>query len=177
MNTVTDTSPIRYNGSYTMTPGSQNKDHRATSTMTTMPAAIKHPHDNSAASFTQEFPQRMSNPEQKFQAFSTSLLKNKGLLVPTRLALKRQRASLKAPTMTFEPDRSDILQMELGNPDELLLHSNPDDEEHTTLVSQNTHLLSGQNGMQSTSYRSSPLRGDTPHTAPTDISLLYRYVK
>jgi hypothetical protein len=177
MTTITDTSPLRHTRSYTITPKFRIRGDLATSTVTTMAPAMKNPHENSAASSNQDFPRRIQNPEQRFQTFSTSLLKNKGLLVPTRLALKRQRASLKAPSTKFEPVHSDILQMELGNPEELLLHNDRDDEDHTSMVTRGTHLLPEQNRMQSTSNQTSTVRGDTPHTAPTDISLLYRYVK
>ncbi|CAF0895140.1 unnamed protein product [Rotaria sordida] len=175
MTTVTDTSNLHHNRNNVKTPTSQIIGDLKTSTKTTMPYNIKDSHHNSLVSFAQDFSQSIPNPKNNFQKFSTSLLKNKALLVPTRLALKRQRASLKPPTLKYEPVRSDTLQMELGNPEELTLHSDQDEDEHTTaMISQYMQLPKEQNRMQSTSNQSSPLREDTPHTGPTDIALLYR---
>lgn len=176
MNTIRGTSPIRYKQNHPLTPVSRMVGDMRSSTMTTIPAVIKQPHDNSLISFEQNLPQHVPNPEERFEKFTTSLLKNKTLLVPRRLALKRQRATLESPTRKLDPIYTDTLQMELGNPDELILHTDADDDELTTMISQNVHISPTQNRMQSTSNHTSPLRGDTPHTLPTDISLLYRYV-
>ncbi|CAF2439667.1 unnamed protein product [Rotaria sp. Silwood2] len=175
MTAVADTSYLQHNQSNVKTPTSQAIGDLATSTKATMPFNIPESHHNSLVSFAQDLSQRIPNPKDNFQKFSTSLLKNKVLLVPTRLALKRQRASLKPPSLKHEPVFSDKLQMELGNAEELTLHSDHDEDEHsTTMISQHIQLSRERNRMQSTSNQSSPLRGDTPHTVPTDISLLYR---
>jgi hypothetical protein len=167
----------RYNRSYVLTPSSRVNGDMAPSVVTTIPQTLKRPHDNSLVSLTQDLPYRTSNPERNFQTFSASSLKNKTLLVPTRLALKRQRATFRGPTMQFEPIQTDALQMELGNAEELTIHNDQDDDdEHNIITTPIIHLSPEQNRMQSTSNHTSPLRGDTPHTAPTDISLLYRYV-
>jgi hypothetical protein len=177
MNTITDTSPLYITRNHSRTPVSRIIGDMATPTVTAMSSFIKRPHDNSVSSVEQNFPHRISNPQEQFENFSKSLLKNKALLVPTRLALKRQRASLIAPTKKVEPIYSDALQMELGNPEEFTLHSDQGDDELDTMISQNIHLSSEQNRMQSRSNHTSPLRGGTSHTVPTDISLMYRYVK
>ncbi|CAF3433769.1 unnamed protein product [Rotaria sp. Silwood1] len=175
MTTVTDTPYLHHNRSNVKTPTSQAIGDLTTSTKATMPFNIKDSHHNSLVSFTQNLSQRIPNPKDNFQKFSTSLLKNKVLLVPTRLALKRQRASLKPPTLKCEPVYSETLQMELGNPEELTSHSDHDEDEQTaTTISQHMHLSREHNRMRSTSNQSSPLRGDTPHTVPADIALLYR---
>lgn len=175
--TITDTSLIHStNRNYPLTPTSRMAGDMASSTITTIPAVIKHPHENSLISFEQNLPQQIPNADENFEKFTTTLLRNKTLIVPRRLALKRQRASLKSPTRKLDPIYTNTLQMELGNPDELTLHSDHDDDELTTMISQNIHLSPVQNRIQSNSNHTSPLRGDTPHTLPTDISLLYRYV-
>jgi len=177
MSTMADTSFSRYNRSRLLSPASRMVGDMATSTETIIPAILKRPHNNSAMSFEQKLPQHTPNAEENFEKFSTSLLKNKTLLVPRRLALKRQQTSFKPPKKNLEPVYSDTLQMELGNPEEFTIHNDRDDDEPNTIITQNTHLSPEQNRTQSTSNNTSLLRGDTPHTAPTDISLLYRYAK
>ena len=75
----------------------------AKSTMTTMTPIIKHAHENSLVSLAHDFAHRGTKRDENYQAFSASLLKNKSLLVPTRLALKRQRAALKDRSLQYEP--------------------------------------------------------------------------
>jgi hypothetical protein len=175
---MTETPFLRYNQSCLLSPASRMVGDMVTSSETTMPAVLKHPHDNSVMSFEHKLPYYTLNAEENFSKFSTSLLKNKTLLVPRRLALKRQQPSLKSSTKKLQPVYSDTLQMELGNPEESTVHNNRDDDEFNTTITQNIHLSSEQNRLKSTSNNtSSLLRGDTPHTAPTDISLLYRYAK
>ena len=176
MNTMAETSSLRFNRSYSQSPASRLVGDMVASTVNTMPPVIRYPHMNSAITMEQNLPYRTSNPEEDFQKFSTKLLRNKTLLVPTRLALKRQRASFKSPNKRLEPMYSDTLQMELGNPEELSLRSDLDEDESKILITQNTRLSFEQNRMQSISNPSGPLREDTPHTLPTDISLLYRYL-
>ncbi|CAF3662217.1 unnamed protein product [Rotaria socialis] len=174
MTTKAGTSQLLNDKDHGKISTSQVIDDMAGSTLVNMPAGMKDGHPNSLVSFPQDAAQRMRNPKEDFLKFSTSLLKNKGLLVPTRLALRRQRASLKPSAMNYEPIRSDTLQMELGNPEESILHSDRVDVEHNPIVSHTLHLSREKFRMQSSSNQSSPLRGDTPHTVPTDIGLLYR---
>ena len=109
-------------------------------------------------SVAQEHPLvNISALNKQYRQNPTPLLKNRNLLVAARLALRRQRAALRGPTIQHEPIRSETLQMELGNPDEALL-------EHSRDVTI-TPLLSN---------RSSPFRQDSPQTVPTDISLMFR---
>jgi hypothetical protein len=133
----------------------------ARSNMTAMTSIVKHTHENSLVTLAQDFASRTSNRSENHQAFSLSLLKNKSLLVPTRLALKRQRAALKDRSLQYEPIQSDVFQIELGNPDEVLTQKSEDDRH-----SSDYHRIKST---------SSPSREDTPRTLPTDISLMYRY--
>lgn len=116
-------------------------------TVTTLAPDMKRTHDNSVASSTQDLTRRGPVAEPKPPKISTTSLREKGLLVPARLALKRQRAVLKPPTMKIEPDNHDAYQVELGRMDEL-----------------------------ESPQRPNTFRGGTPHTAATDISVVYRYV-
>lgn len=157
---------------------SASQDHRApssrldgdptVSTLTSMPTALKHPHANSI-DFSE---QPTLNAVENFEKFSSCLLKNKNLLVPTRLALKRQRAGFKPPSrqILIEHVNSNTLQMELGNPDEgrTPIDYESDDGANTLITHTDTIGLPSRSNQSSTSR-------DTPHTAPTDISLLYRY--
>jgi hypothetical protein len=158
--------PSHYLRSRTVTPRSKIISALATSTMTTMAPAVKHAHDTSLVTLAQDFAHQISKHEEKYEKFSASFLKNKSLLVPTRLALKRQRAALKAPSLQYEPIQSETYQIELGNPDDIVTQ----DDYHRTISAE-------ENRIKSTSTRLSPLRGDTPHTLPTDISLMYKYVE
>jgi len=127
------------------------------STTPTRISIVKHAHDTSLVSLAHNFAAGFSKRQENYQKFSASLLKNKSLLVPTRLALKRQRAALKSPTLQYEPIRSETFQIELGNSDDTTIRSSP--EPHR---------------IKSTSNYISLLREDTPHTLPKDISLMYR---
>lgn len=171
MNTITDTLRSRYNQSQPIAPPpTQFAGYLTESSETTIPAVTKHPHNNSVILVEPNFPRRMLKPTEDFEKFSKSLMRNKTLLVPTRLALKRQRASFKPRIKKVEPIYSNTLQMELGNPEEVTSHIDRESDEGTIIVSE-------QNQTQGTSNNTNSLRGDTPHTLPTDISLLYRYVK
>jgi hypothetical protein len=134
-------------------------------------------HDNSVASIEHHLPpiQHVSNPKEDFEQFSNKLMKNKTLVVPRRLALKRQRAPLKPTAKKLAPLYTDSLQMELGNPEELALRSDHGEEDLKTMIS-NIHSSVDHNHSQSISNHSSPRRDETPHTVPADISLLYRYI-
>ena len=138
----------------------------AASTVTTMTPMIKQTHNTSLASLAHNFAHRVSNHQENYQRFSASLLKHKNLLVPTRLAIKRQQAALKYPSLQYEPMRSDGLQIELGTTDDELIRYN-----------QRTPPSPDYTQTKTTLYQSGPVREDTPHTLPTDISLMYRYVK
>lgn len=177
MTTVTDTSYLHNSRQHVMTPVSRAMGDLTTSTAANMTAAIKNPHFNSLVTFGQDMSHSLPNAEDNFQKFSTTLLKNKALLVPRRLALKRQRASLRPSLKQFEPISTDTLQLELGNPDDSPLHSERDYDERMTLTSHNMRYSREMNRMHSTSNHTTPLREDTPHTLPADISLMYRYVE
>lgn len=122
----------------------------------TMSSVMKHAHDNSLISLAHNFASRLSKREANYRKFSESLLKNKSLLVPTRLALKRQRAALKSPSLQYEPIRSAAYQIELGNSEEA---TSPSPE----------YIRA-----KSTTNSSSHGRDDTPQALPADISLMYR---
>lgn len=177
MNTITEVSSSRGNRSCSQTSASRIIRDMATSTVTTIPQALKQPHENSVTSFEQYPEQQHPSPnsQEDFEKFTRKLLKNKSLLVPRRLALKRQRASLRPSSKHLEPLYTDTLQMELGNPGECFSRNGQYDDDLKTTVSQNLRLSSEQCRTQSLSNLSSPVREDTPHTLPTDISLLYRY--
>jgi len=139
---VTEEFPSNFIRSPTeLTRSRMNRD----STTPTRTSIIKHVHDTSLVSLAYNFASRVSRRQESYEKFSASLLKNKSLLVPTRLALKRQRAAIKSPTLQYEPVRSETFQIELGNPGDI-----------------------------TTSNHINQLREDTPHTLPKDISLLYR---
>jgi hypothetical protein len=133
----------------------------------------KNVHDNSVASFAQDLPPRIQIPEQKLLKFSTTSLKDRALLVPTRLALKRQRPPIKPPTIKHESVNSDTFQIELGHLEESTTHRVQDYDKYHSLMSQNTPFYPEQ----STAFHPNSARVDTPYTAATDISLMYRYVK
>jgi hypothetical protein len=176
MNTIKDTSSLHHNRSHLQTSSYRFIGDTGTSTLTTMLPVITRPHDNSVISMEENLPHGPLNAEENFEKFSASLLKNKTLLVSRHLALKRQRASLKLPNRKLRPVYSDTLQMELGNPEGFLLNNDRNEGGMNTMLSQYIRLSPEQNRIQSTSNDTTPLRGDTPQTAPTDISLLYRYV-
>jgi hypothetical protein len=113
----------------------------------TRTSILKHVHDNSLITLAHNFAYQASKRQANYQKFSASLLKNKTLLVPTRLALKRQRAAFKSPTLQYEPIQSETFQIELGNSNNI-----PSSEDHR---------------IKSTSIH-------TNHTTPNDISLMYR---
>lgn len=176
MNSFLDTSFLRFNRNYLRKSASPNVGDMTESTNTTLSPAIKCQHDNSAASFEHNLPQRTLNPREDFQKFSTKLMKNKTSLVQRRLALKRQRTSLKPTIRKLAPIYTDKLQMELGNLEGFPSPCDQDEEDLRTMISQNIHSSIERSHPQSISNQSSPLRDDTPHTLPTDISLLYRYI-
>lgn len=179
MTTMGDTPNLHHGQDDTKTEMSHIIGDATGSTLVNLQNTGKNAHPNSLVSFLQDIPEHVSNPKQDVLKFSTSLLKNKALLVPTRLALRRQRPSVKASTVLSEPILSNTHQIELGNPEDLPSqndHRNTTNSELNTLGPQVLHLSREKFRMQSTSNQSSPLREDTPHTLPTDISLLYRYV-
>lgn len=176
MNTIAEISSSRCDRSYPQTPASKILRDMGASTVTTIPPVLKQPHDNSVNSFEQNPRQISSPPEENLDQFSKKLLKNKSLLVEARLALKRQRATLQPSARKFEPLYTDVVQMELGNPDEYLHSVSTDDEDVKAFIAQNLQPSPEQYRTQSISNQSSPVREETPHTLPADISLLYRYL-
>lgn len=122
----------------------------------TVASTLRHAHDTSLTSLAHHFAAQTSKRDENYRQFSASLLKNKSLLIPTRLALKRQRAALKSPSLQYEPLRSETFQIELGNSD------------------QGTSPTPEYIRAKSTTNSTSQIREDTPHTLPTDISLMYR---
>ncbi|CAF1116969.1 unnamed protein product [Rotaria sordida] len=138
-----------------------------TSTLTTMTPITKHVHNISLVTLAQNFAHRVSKRQENYQKFSASLLKNKTLLVPTRLALKRQRAAFRSPLLQYEPVRSERFQIELGNLDNTIIQNHRDDTRPTTTPEDD-------NRIRSTSNQTNSLREDTPHILPTDISLMYK---
>jgi hypothetical protein len=117
----------------------------------------KHAHETSLVSFGHHPPSRRSKRPETFQKFSASLLKNKTLLVPTRLALRRQRAALKSPSLQHEPIQSETFQIVLGNP--------TDQDERTSPEYRQ---------IKSASNSTSQHKEDLSHPLPTDISLMYK---
>ena len=153
MSTATETQLYRFHTDQTPSIGDP-----PTSMITPIlnPATAVHP--SSLASITQEHRlANVSSLNKQYRQNPTPVLKNRNLLVAARLALRRQRAALRGPTLHHEPVRSETLQMELGNPDEVLLEHNRD----TTLS-------------PSLSNRTSPFRQESPQTIPADISLMFR---
>ncbi|CAF1362064.1 unnamed protein product [Adineta steineri] len=126
-------------------------------TVQTILPDMKHTHYNSIESPIYRFPRHLLQYEEKV---STVTLKDKGLLVPARLALKRQRGSLKPATMKTEAIDSSAFQIELGHTEDFDLQNSEDFDKH--------------HAMQSTPFHPNSVRGDTPHTQATDISVMYR---
>lgn len=83
-------------------------------TIKTITPAIKTTHDHSISSSLNDFAHHATTNEPKLRKISTTSLKDKGLLVPARLALKRQRPVLKPPVIKPESEDSDGFQIELG---------------------------------------------------------------
>jgi hypothetical protein len=150
---MTESIPSNYNRSRLETPRSRIIGNITTPTMVSV---MKHAHDTSLVSLAHNFASELLKRQENDQGFSASLLKNKSLLVPTRLALKRQRAAIKSPTLQHEPIQSETFQIELGNPDENI--ATPTEFNH----------------IKSTSNYINQLREEIPQTVPTDISLMYR---
>ncbi|CAF1162348.1 unnamed protein product [Rotaria sp. Silwood1] len=167
MTDVTQPLPSRYTRSRTATAKVKVINDLAASTVTTITPMVKRAHDISLVTLAQDFAYRVSKRQENYQKFSASLLKNKSLLVPTRLALKRQRAAFKGPSLQYEPIRSEKFQIELGSLNDERGQSNRIDTRQTTTPEDD-------NRIKSTSNQTSSLREGTPHTIPTDISLMYR---
>lgn len=91
------------------------RESAATSRVTSV---LRHAHDTSLISLAQNFASQTTKRENAYGNLSSSLLKNKNLLVPTRLALKRQRAAMRSPLLQYEPIQSETYQIELGNTNE-----------------------------------------------------------
>jgi len=93
-------------------------NRRQSATTSRVTSVLKHPHDISLISLANNFVSQTSKRTTDYERLSSSLLKNKNLLVPTRLALKRQRAAICSPLLQYEPIRSETFQIELGNTNE-----------------------------------------------------------
>ena len=181
MITVLDPLTLRYHTNQLQLPRSRLTEERTSPTCTTMPSALRRPHAASLISTAFDVPSPRSDPEKNYQLFSKSLLKNKSLLVPRRLALKRQRGPLKGPVKAYGPVKLDLLQMELGNPEEYLLQwdsyddeQDDEDDEQIRKVSPRLNVSPEKKQNELSSQYSSPLRVTTPHTAPADISMLFK---
>ena len=173
MITITEPSALRYHSPNTRLPKSRMTDARTATTVTTLPSELRHPHPSSLVSTPSDYLQRPIQPAENYHLFSRTMLKNKSLLVPTRLALKRQRASIKAPLRALESVESQSFQMELGNPDELLIHWNSQQDEPTEEDPPAGFSPEHQTFQNSSHFRG-PLRVNTPYNAPADIALLYK---
>jgi hypothetical protein len=116
---------------------------------------MQHAHVTSSASTAREQIYTIS-PEhhERYRILSTAPLNNRNLLVPTRLALKRQRATMKGLSLHNQSTRSAIFQMELGhNQDVEGQYDSPD------------RFLSRQ---------TTSINGKTNGSSPTNITLAYR---
>ncbi|CAF2585624.1 unnamed protein product [Rotaria sp. Silwood2] len=164
---VPESLPSRYIRGRTATAKVKVIHELAGSTLTTMTPITKRAHNISLVTLAQDFAHRVSKRQENYQKFSSSLLKNKSLLVPTRLAIKRQRAAFKGPSLQYEPVRSEKFQMELGSLVDTTEQIYRGDTRQTTTPEED-------NRIKSTSIPTSSLREDTPHTNPADISLMYR---
>lgn len=170
MTGVTETSPSKYARSRTTTARIKSSNDLTVPTRTSMTPATKHAHDTSLVTLAQEFAFRVSKRQENYQKFSETLLKNKSLLVQRRLAIKRQRSGLRGPLLNYEPIRSEKYQIELGNSTDVTTNAG------RTRIESRPTTSPEDNITQTTSNHSSALREDTSQQAPTDISLMYRYV-
>ena len=128
------------------------------SLMTPLLKPLTQIHPSSLASITQEQPYvNIPLLSQQHRPNPTPFVKNRNLLVAARLALRRQRAALKGPTLQYEPTRSDTLQMELASRDETFI-----DQHRDVLIS------------SSLSNHTIPFRQESPQTVPADVSLMFR---
>lgn len=172
MITISEPAALRFHSQTNLLPKSRMTDERTPTTMTTMPSDLRRPHAPSLISTSTDYRSRSNHPGDNYYSFTRSTLKNKSFLVPTRLALKRQRASLKDPLRPIEPIQPHSLQMELGNPDDILIRWSPPSQ--TTDHEIQTEFSAEQNHLQHSSHFPGPLRMNTPYNAPADIALLLK---
>ena len=172
MLTISEPAMLRFHSQTNLLPKSRLTDERTATTMTTLPSELRRPHAPSLVSMSTESPRQPNRPGDNFYSFTLSTLKNKSFLVPTRLALKRQRASLKDPVRAFVPLQSESLQLELGNPDDFLIRWSPPSQ--TEEDEMRLEFSPEQQRLQHSSQCPGPLRMNTPFNAPADISLLYK---
>ncbi|CAF0791762.1 unnamed protein product [Adineta ricciae] len=123
----------------------------------TIVPAVKNTHDNSTSSSLNDFAHHTTTNEPKLRKISTTSLKDKGLLVPARLALKRQRPMLKLPVTKPELDDSDGFQIELGRTEDF----EPENSQE-------------RKRLQTTPHNLNSARECTPYTIATDISVRYK---
>ena len=150
-----------------ITPKTRVKADVATSTVTTVAPVLQRAPDTSLASVTQDHYLRILTREERNPTTPSANLTNRNLLVSRRLALKRQRAAIHGPSLHYAPIRSAAFQLELGNADDI----QTGDDRHTIA----SPSVANQR-IRPISTHTTPLRGETPHSAPTDISLMYRSV-
>lgn len=144
------------------------------STMTTTALdTIHRAHPTSLASVSPDETDRFLKLEENIRKQPLIFIRDRNLLVAQRLALKRQRAAVKAPSLQFHPVRSDSYQLELSTADEEKFLS--DQQDQTNAITPGLSDLKDEVNRAAThSLRTTPFRGDTPHTVPTDISVRYR---
>ncbi|CAF3610687.1 unnamed protein product [Rotaria socialis] len=166
MTRVAEPLPSKYLRSRTATTKLKHTIDLAVPTMTTMTPVVKDVHNISLVTLAQDFAYQVSKRQGNYQKFSETLLKNKSLLVPRRMAVKRQRAGFKGPSLQYEPVRSENYQIELGNSTDTTAQTNRNESRPTTSPEDTQN--------QTSSHRTSSLREETPHALPSDISLMYR---
>ncbi|CAF3800127.1 unnamed protein product [Rotaria socialis] len=166
MTRVAEPLPSKYLRSRTATAKLKHTIDLAVPTMTTMTPVVKDVHNISLVTLAQDFAYQVSKRQGNYQKFSETLLKNKSLLVPRRMAVKRQRAGFKGPSLQYEPVRSENYQIELGNSTDTTAQTNRNESRPTTSPEDTQN--------QTSSHRTSSLREETPHALPSDISLMYR---
>ena len=142
-------------------------DPTASTLTTTLAQTLNRPHPSSLASVTPDETDRFLQREETSRKHQLLLTKDRNLLVQRRLALKRQRAAIRGPSLHYEPVRSESYQMELGNA-ELDQASNEQEDQQTVTTPGLSDFKHGLSNMTTTN------RGETPHSVPTDIGLRYR---
>jgi hypothetical protein len=132
-------------------------------------------HMISFVSTTTDLAQINSKYDDNNHLLSTLSLKDKSLLVPARLAIKRQRKSIRNDRKYVQqPIVQDLFQIELGEIDQNLVHPYADySKKHTNeLIGSNTTREKHRRYLSA--YPSSAVRVNTSYSTPRDISLLYR---
>lgn len=165
---TTESLLTHYQQHRSITPKTRVKADVATSTVTTVAPISERAPDTSLASVSHDQYLRILTREERNPTTPSAKLTNRNLLVSRRLALKRQRAAIKGPSLHYAPIRSEAFQLELGNADDI----QTSDDRHTIA----SPSVSNQR-LRPISTHTAPFRGETPRTAPADISLMYRSVR